>query len=95
MNFKSPEWVGMSFSVEELKDFEKQFLLDSIADPTYRYGQAFCNTFTGRSFDERIQIVMKYQDYDRLWNTQNPAAAKKIIQRYVDQWSITLDLNSI
>jgi hypothetical protein len=69
----------MKITKQQFNEFEKQFLIDKLATPTYRFGQAFCNSFPQSYF--YIEKI-KEQDCDRLWNTLSRQEVLEIIDHY-------------
>lgn len=68
----------MIISKEDFKKFEKQYMLDVIRDPTYRYGQAFMNYFKITTF-----VSMPNADAESaLWYTSSREKAEYLINKY-------------
>ena len=70
--------------MEEFEEFEKQYLFQVIANPHYRIGQAFSNTFL-----HIIDIMesggdISYSNAMRLWNSTNRTEVLKLIEWYIE-----------
>lgn len=69
-------------SKDEFEKFQKQYMLEVIRDPTYRYGQAFMNYFFNSN-----KILLNHDDLElwntSLWNTSSREKAEFLINKYI------------
>lgn len=72
-------------TMQEYEEFEKQFLFQVLANPDYRLGQAFSNTF-------RDIVRLMEEDGDlgqraafRLWETKTREEVLKLIDWYIEK----------
>ena len=75
----------MKITMWQFEEFEKQFVFEVLANPDYRMGQAFLNTFPSisRSMEEDGDIgYMKWQD---LWEARSRAEVLKLIDWYIEK----------
>jgi len=63
---------------EDFEKFEKQYMLDVIRDPTYRYGQAFMNYFFNSN------KILSNHDDSALWYTSSKEKAEYLINKYFE-----------
>ena len=62
-------------SKEDFEKFKKQYMLDVIRDPTYRYGQAFMNYFKITTFGS----MPKEDTESALWYTSSKEKAEYLL----------------
>ena len=67
---------------EQFEEFEREYLVLVLKNPTYRYGQHFMNTFRD------IQMDLNEQDgivSFELWEERDPNRAREMCLRYVSR----------
>ena len=67
---------------EQFEEFEREYLVLVLKNPTYRYGQHFMNTFRD------IQMDLNEQDgivSFELWEERDPVKAREMCLRYVSR----------
>lgn len=72
-------------TMQEYEEFEKQFLFQVLANPDYRLGQAFSNTFR-----DIVQLMegdgdLGQRDAQRLWETKTREEVLKLIDWYIEK----------
>ena len=68
----------------EIAEFEKDFTLKVLANPTYRYGQAFLNYFpwVGKSMENDGDLGNR--DVMTVWNSANKLEVLDILDWYIE-----------
>ena len=67
----------------QFEEFEKQFVFEVLANPDYRIGQAFLNTFPSISRSMEEDGDLGYAQANRLWNTKDRNEVLEIIDWYI------------
>lgn len=67
---------------EQFEEFEREYLVLVLKNPTYRYGQHFMNTFRDIQMDlnEEEGITTYY-----LWEERDPIRAREMCLKYVSR----------
>jgi hypothetical protein len=73
----------MKITIEEFEQFEKEFLFQQIANPLYRLGQAFINTFPKISLSMQCDGDIGYASWHDLWGCNDRKRVLEIIDWYV------------
>jgi hypothetical protein len=72
-------------SQKTYEDFKNQYLFDAIKIPSYRFGQAFLNTFP--EFDSSLHFLDSVNDGDAndhqtyIWSSTNIQNVQKMIEK--------------
>lgn len=69
---------------QEFEEFEREYVLLVIKNPSYRYGQHFMNTFRDIQMDINEDYNNGVITYD-LWNERDPARAREWCLKYVSK----------
>ena len=69
--------------MQEFEEFEKQFVFDVLANPYYRLGQAFYNSFPEIAVRMEEDGDIGYGQANRLWNTKNRNEVLELIDWYI------------
>ena len=73
----------MKITMREFEEFEKQFLFDVLANPDYRIGQAFYNTFPKIAVSMEQDGDLGFAQASHLWNSTNRVEVLKLIDWYL------------
>jgi len=73
----------MKITMQEFEEFEKEFLFQQIANPSYRLGQAFINTFPKISLSMQCDGDIGYARWHDLWGCNDRKRVLEIIDWYV------------
>ena len=73
----------MKITIQEFEEFEKEFLFQKIANPYYRLGQAFINTFPKISLDMEGGGDLGYQTWHDLWACDDREGVLKLVDWYI------------
>lgn len=79
----SPEAQRMKITMQEFEEFEKEFLFQQIANPSYRLGQAFINAFSKISNNIESDGDIGYMRWQELWECNNRKRVLELIDWYV------------
>lgn len=75
----------MKITIEEFELFEKEFLFQQIANPYYRLGQAFINTYPEISRSMENDGDLGYMRWQELWECNNRTKVLKLIEWYIEK----------
>lgn len=73
----------MKITMREFEEFEKQFLFDVIANPDYRIGQAFYNTFPKIAVSLEQDGDLGFAAASHLWHSKDRDEVLKLIDWYL------------
>ena len=73
----------MKITMQEFEAFEKQFIFDVIANPTYRLGQAFYNSFPEIVVNMEQDGDLGFAQASHLWNSNRREEVLKLIDWYI------------
>jgi hypothetical protein len=73
----------MKITMQEFEEFEKELLLQRIANPYYRLGQAVINHFTQISRAIENDGDIGYMQWQELWECNDRKRVLEIIDWYV------------
>jgi hypothetical protein len=75
----------MKITIEEFDLFEKEFLFQQIANPSYRLGQAFINTYPKISRSMESDGDLGYMRWHDLWECNDRTKVLKLIDWYIEK----------
>ena len=74
----------MKITMKEFEAFEQQFVFDVLANPDYRLGQAFSNTFP-----EIVEILSSgdigYRQQLWLWEARSRDRVLELVEEYIEK----------
>ena len=73
----------MKITMQEFEAFEKQFLFDVLANPTYRIGQAFYNSFPKIAVSMEQDGDLGFAQASHLWNSTDRKEVLELIDWYI------------
>ena len=68
----------------EIAEFEKDFTLKVLANPTYRYGQAFLNYFSWVDDSMRNDGDLGRRDFIQVWNSSDRLEVLDLVDWYIE-----------
>ena len=86
------QYIVVTFADHEVDDFDQQFLIDAIRDPSYRYGQAFLNKFTGwgaaggpnpQQLPSTTTIYFEEPVYESIWESKTREKTWELIDAHL------------
>ena len=73
----------MKITMQEFEAFEKQFIFDVLANPDYRIGQAFYNTFPKITVSMEEDGDLGFAAASHIWNSKDRDEVLKLIDWYL------------
>jgi hypothetical protein len=73
----------MKITMKEFELFEKEFLFQQIANPSYRLGQAFINTYPKISRSMEDDGDLGYMQWQKLWDCNDRKRVLELINWYI------------
>ena len=71
--------------MREFEEFEKEFLFEVIANPTYRLGQAFLNKFPEIDSNMEEDGDLGRQQSNMIWNSNDRWRVIQLLNGYIEQ----------